>query len=168
MIKIVCHGFLSILLLVTTSLGPMEALCGEEDPYFAELEVEGFSPIILSQLPIISNETEIVEVTNEKDMIISKKPGKTRYSNIVCVMDLDRFPEQMQNWRQETMAGIFTKRWGTVTIKDRETGKVKIQYIFYEGWPWKMTYLPTGEKFFVYYEIATTKIEVKKFPLMPE
>jgi len=45
---------------------------------------------------------------------------------------------------------------------------VKIQYIFYEGWPWKVTYLPTGKKFFVYYEIAMTKIEVKQFPLMPE
>jgi len=120
MIKIVCHGFLSILLAMTVGLGPMEALCGEEDPYVAELEIEGFSPIILSQLPIISNETEIVEVTNEKDMIISKKPGKTRYSNIVCVMNLDRFPEQMRNWRQETMTGIFTKRWGTVTIKERD------------------------------------------------
>ena len=105
---------------MTVGLGPMEALCGEEDPYVAELEIEGFSPIILSQLPIISNETEIVEVTNEKDMIISKKPGKTRYSNIVCVMNLDRFPEQMRNWRQETMTGIFTKRWGTVTIKERD------------------------------------------------
>jgi len=155
-------------LLVAMGLGPMESLCGEEDPYIAELEIEGFPPIILSELPVISNETEIVEVSNEKDMIISKKPGKTRYSNIVCVMDLDRFSEQMRNWRQETIAGIFTKRWGTVTIKDRETGKVKIQYIFHEGWPTKVTHLFTGGTFFVYYEIVATKIEVKKFPLMPE
>ena len=146
----------------------MESSCGEEDPYIVELEIEGFPPIILSQLPVVSNETEIVEVSNEKDMIISKKPGKTRYSNILLVLDLDGFSEQMRNWRQETIAGIFTKRWGTVTIKDRETGKVKIQYIFYEGWPSKLTYLFTGGRFFVHYEIAATKIEVKRFPLMPE
>jgi hypothetical protein len=83
-------------------------------------------------------------------------------------MDLDRFPEQMRNWRQETMAGIFTKRWGTVTIKGRETGKVKIQYIFYEGWPSKVTYLSTAKTFFVYYEIVATTIQSKRFPLMPE
>jgi hypothetical protein len=157
-----------MLLLVTVALGPRESSCGEEDSYIVELEIEGFPSIILSEFPVISNETEIVEVRSEKDMIISKKPGKTRYSNIVLVLDLDGFPEQMQTWRQETIVGIFTKRWGTVTIKDRETGKGKIQYIFYEGWPSKLTYLFTGGRFFVHYEIAATKIEVKKFPLMPE
>lgn len=144
MIKTFCHGFLSMLLLVTATLGPRESSCDEEDSYSAELEIEGFPPITLSQLPVISNETEIIEVRSEKDMIISKKPGKTRYSNIVLVLDLDGFPEQMQTWRRETIAGIFTKRWGTVTMKDGETGKGKIQYIFYEGWPSKLTYLSTG------------------------
>jgi len=127
-IKTFCHGFLSMLLLVTVALGPMESLGGEEDPYGAELEIEGFPPIILSELPLISNETEAIKVKDEKDMIISKKPGKTKYSNIVLVMDLDLFTEQLRNWRQETIDGIFTKRWGMVTIKQRETGKVKIQH----------------------------------------
>ncbi|NIO20149.1 MAG: hypothetical protein GTN76_05240 [Candidatus Aenigmarchaeota archaeon] len=55
-----------------------------------------------------------------------------------------------------------------MTIKEKETGKVKIQYIFYEGWPSKLTYLTTGGKFLVHYEIAVDKIEVRKFPLMPQ
>lgn len=140
----------------------------KKPPYIAELEIEGFPPIVLSELPVISNETEVIEVKDEKDVIISKKPGKTRYSNIVLVMELDVLPDQLRNWRQETIDGIFTKRWGIVTIKERETGKVKIQHIFSEGWPSKLAYVFTEEKFSVYYEIAATKIQSKKFPLVAE
>ena len=168
MIKTLFHGLLSALVLLTMGLGVMNSLGDEEDIYIAELEIEGFSPVILYESPVISSETEIIEVSDEKDMIISKRPGKTRYHNVAIVMDLDHFPEQMLNWRQETVAGIFTKRWGTVTIKQRETGKVKIQYIFYEGWPSKLTYYFTGGRFFVRYEIAVARIEAKKYPLMPE
>jgi hypothetical protein len=168
MIKTFCHGFLSMLLLVRVPLGPAESSCGEEDSYIVELEIEGFPPIILSQLPVIANETEIVEVRSEKDVIISKKPGKTRYGNIVLVMALDVFPDQLRMWRQEIIDGIFTKRWRIVTIKDRETNKVKIQDVFSEGWPSKLTYVYTGGKFFVHYEIVATTIQSKRFPLMPE
>lgn len=168
MIKTLCHGLLSALFLLIMGPGVMNSLGGEEDAYIAELEIEGFSPVILHELPVISSETEIIEVIEEKDMIISKKPGRTRYHNVAIVMDLDHFPEQMLNWRQETVAGIVIKRWGTVTIKQRETGKVKIQYIFYEGWPSKLTHYFTGGRFFVRYEIAVTRIEVRKYPLMPE
>ena len=168
MSKILYRGLLSTLLLVTMGLWPMGSWGGEKDPYIAELEIEGFPPIILAELPLISSETESIEVRGDKDMIISKKPGKTRYSNIVLVMELDVLPEQLRNWRQETIEGIFTKRWGMVTIKQRETGKVKIQHIFSEGWPSKLTYVFTGGKFYVYYEIAATKIQSKKFPLVAE
>ena len=67
-----------MLLVMTVPLGPRESSCGEEDSYIAELEIEGFPSITLSQLPVISNETEIIVVRSEKDMIISKKPGNTR------------------------------------------------------------------------------------------
>ncbi|NIS60476.1 MAG: hypothetical protein GTO13_07215 [Proteobacteria bacterium] len=157
-----------MLLPITVGLGPTVSLCGEEDPYIAELEIEGFPPIILFELPVISNETEAIEIQNEKDVIISKKPGKTRYGNIGFVMDLDHFPDQLRTWRQEIIDGIFTKRWGIVTIKERETGKVKIQHLFSEGWPSKLTYFYTGGKFFVRYEIVATTIHSKRFPLMPQ
>ena len=157
-----------MLLLITVGQWPMNPLCGEKNPYIAELEIEGFPPVILAELPVISSETESIEVRDEKDMIISKKPGKTRYSNIVLVMELDVLPEQLRNWRREIIEGIFTKRWGIVTIKERETGKVKIQHIFSEGWPSKLTYVFSGGKFYVYYEIASTRIQSKKFPLVVE
>lgn len=146
----------------------MGSLSGEGGSYIAELEIEGFPPVILSEVPLISNETEVVEVRDEKDVIISKKPGKTRYTNIVLVIDLDVFPEQLLNWRQEIAEGIFTKRWGMVAIKERQTGKVKIQHIFYEAWPSKLTYVFTGGRFYVHCEIAATRIQSKKFPLVQE
>jgi hypothetical protein len=157
-----------LLVLTTMGLGPRESLCGEEDPYIAELEIEGFPPIVLSELPTISSETEAIEIQNEKDVVISKKPGKTRYYNIVLVMDLDFFPDQLRTWRQEIIDGIFTKRWGIVTIKGRETGKVKIQHVFSEGWPSKLTYVYTGGRFLVHFEIVATTIHSKRFPLMPQ
>jgi hypothetical protein len=157
-----------LLVITTRGLWPRESLGGEEDPYIAELEIEGFPPIILSELPVVSNETEATEIQNEKDVIISKKPGKTRYGNILLVMDLDLFLDQLRSWRQEIIDGIFTKRWGIVTIKRRETGKVKIQHVFSEGWPSKLTYVYTGGKFFVHYEIVANTIHSKRFPLMPQ
>ena len=168
MIRRFRHGLLWTVLLLLVSLWPMGSLGGEGGFYVAELEIEGFPPVALSQLPLISNETEVIEVRDEKDMIISKKPGKTRYTNIVLVIDLDVFPEQLRNWRHEIIEGIFTKRWGMVTIKERETGKVKIQHIFSEGWPSRLTYVFTGERFYVHCEIAATKIQSKKFPLVRE
>jgi hypothetical protein len=151
---------------VIVGLGPMAPLCGGEDPYFADVEIEGFSPITLSTLPVISNETEAIEIENEKDVIISKKPGKTRYSNILLVMELNLFPDQLRTWRQEIIDGIFTKRWGIITIKQRETGKVKIQHVFSEGWPSKLTYVYTEGKFLVNFEIVATTIHSKKSPLV--
>lgn len=162
------HGLPWMLLLISVGLWPMGSLSGEGGSYIAELEIEGFPPVILSALPLISNETEIIEVRDEKDVIISKKPGKTRYTNIVLVIDLDVFPEQLRNWRQEIIEGIFTKRWGMVAIKERQRGNVKIQHIFYEGWPSKLTYVFTGGRFYVYYEIAATRIQSKRFPLVQE
>ncbi len=159
---------LLVLLLITTGLWPMDSLGGEEDPYIAELEIEGFPPVTLAELPLIFGETEIIEVRDDKGVLISKKPGKTKYGNIALVMELDRFPDQLLNWRQEIIEGIFTKRWGMVTIKEKETRKVKIQHIFSEGWPSKLTYVYTGGEFFIHYEIVTNRIQSKKFPLMSE
>ncbi len=157
-----------LFVITTMGLWPMGSLSGEDDPYIAELEIEGFPPIILSELPAISSETEAIEIQNEKDVIISKKPGKTRYGNIVLIMEMELFPDQLRTWRQEIIDGIFTKRWGIVTIKQRETGKVKIQHVFSEGWPSKLTYVYTGGKLFVHYEIVATTIHSKKFPLMTQ
>jgi hypothetical protein len=162
------HGLLWTILLISMSLWPMSSLSGKGGSYIVELEIEGFPPVILSEVPLISNETEVVEVRDEKDVIISKKPGKTRYTNIVLVIDLDVFPEQLLNWRQEIIEGILTKRWGIMAIKERQTGNVKIQHIFYEGWPSKLTYVFTGGKFYVHYEIAATRIQSKKFPLVQD
>ncbi len=83
-------------------------------------------------------------------------------------MTLDVFPDQLRMCRQEIIDGIVTRRWGVLTIKDRETKKVKIQHVFSEGWPSKLSYVYTGGTFFVHYEIVATTIEVKKFPLMPK
>ena len=113
----------------------MESSWGEEGPYIAEWEIEGFPPIILSEVPVISSKTEVIEVTNEKDTIISKKPGKTKYASIVLVTNLDHFPEQLRNRRHETIEGVFANRWGRATNKEPEKGKVKIQHIFFEGDP---------------------------------
>ena len=168
MIRRFRHSLFSVLFLGAVFLWPMGSLSGDGGLYIAELEIEGFPPVALSQLPVISNATEVIEVRDEKDVIISKKPGKTRYTNILLVIDLDVFPEQLRNWRQEIIEGIFTKRWGMVIIRERETGKVKIQHIFYEGWPSTLTYVFTGERFYVHYEIAATKIQSKKFPLVRE
>jgi hypothetical protein len=99
-----------MLLLISVGLWPMGSLSDEGGSHIAELEIEGFPPVILSEVPLISNETEVVEVRDEKDVNISKKPGKTRYANIVLVIDLDVFPEQLLNWHQEIIEGIFTKR----------------------------------------------------------
>jgi hypothetical protein len=110
--KLLRHGISTTLLVFTVGLGPIAPLCGEEDSYFAEVEIERLSPITLYQLPVISNQTEVIEIEDEKDLLISKKPGKTRYSNILLVMEFDLFPEQLRTWRQEIIDGIFTKRWG--------------------------------------------------------
>lgn len=161
--KLLRHGISTTLLVFTAALGTIAPLCGEEDSYFAEVEIERFSPITLYQLPVISNQTEAIEIEDEKDLTISKKPGKTSYSNILLVMELDFFPEQLRTWRQEIIDGIFTKRWGVITIKQRETGKVKIQHFFSEGWPSKLTYVYTEGKFLVHFEIVATTINSKQF-----
>jgi len=43
-----------------------------------------------------------------------------------------------------------------------------MQHIFSEGWPPKLTYVFAGGKFSVYYEIAETRIQSKKFSLVAE
>jgi hypothetical protein len=164
--KLLRHGISTTLLLFTVGLGTIAPLCGKEDSYFAEVEIERFSPITLYQLPVISNQTEATEIEDEKGLIISKKPGKTKYGNILLVMELDLFPDQLRTWRQEIIDGIFTTRWGVITIKQRETGRVKIQHIFSEAWPSKLTYVYTEGKFLVYFEIVATTIHSKKSRLV--
>jgi len=62
----------------------------------------------------------------------------------------------------------FSPSGGEESALKRETGKVIMQHIFSEGWPPKLTYVFAGGKFSVYYEIAETRIQSKKFSLVAE
>jgi phage tail-like protein len=110
--------------------------------YHFLLEVAGVTPdqktIVggFKSLSGMTSETEVIEFKQGNDRVIRKKPGRTKYSNIVLERGFTASKDLWQ-WRKAIEDGEIDRRSGTITILDQDMSTIVAQYNFFEGWPCK-------------------------------
>jgi phage tail-like protein len=94
-------------------------------------------------------------------MVLRKRPGRTKYSNIVLKRGFVNSDELWQ-WRKKVIEGKVERKSGSIIVCGDDGSEI-MRYNFFEGWPcrWKSLTLNTGEPGTLVeeLEIAVEKIE---------
>jgi phage tail-like protein len=100
------------------------------------LEIDGETVGAFSSISGLESETEVIEQIDAGVPETRKRPGRTKYSNIVLKRGYSPSMDVLDLWRRDIETGReFQTKSGSVVILDdtKEVGR----YNFYEGWPCK-------------------------------
>jgi phage tail-like protein len=138
---------------------------GSQGDYFPmqnfKLEIDGVIQAGFKEISGIESETEIIEIKDGDDMTIHKRPGRTKYSNIILKRGFINDPALLE-WYKKVVKGVTERKSGSVIVLDR-AGQEAMRYNFFEAWPckWKGPALDTkGDTHMVEeLELACERIE---------
>ena len=99
------------------------------------LEIEGLTAGTFRNVEGLDSETEIVEYQDGHDLVLRKRPGRTKYSNIVLKRGYVASDELWQ-WRKKVMDGSVERKSGSVILCN-DSGDPVMRYNFFEAWPCK-------------------------------
>ena len=99
------------------------------------LEIEGLTAGTFRNVEGLDSETEIVEYQDGDDLTLRKRPGRTKYSNIVLKRGYVSSDELWQ-WRKKVMDGAVERKSGSVILCN-DAGDPVMRYNFFEAWPCK-------------------------------
>ena len=99
------------------------------------LEVEGLTAGTFRNVEGLDSETEIVEYQDGDDLTLRKRPGRTKYSNIVLKRG---YVSSGELWtrRKKVMDGSVGRKSGSVILCN-DAGDPVMRYNFFEAWPCK-------------------------------
>ena len=98
-------------------------------------EIEGLTAGTFRNVEGLDSETEIVEYQDGDDLVLRKRPGRTKYSNIVLKRGYVASDELWQ-WRKKVMDGSVERKSGSVILCN-DAGDPVMRYNFFEAWPCK-------------------------------
>jgi len=105
--------------------------------------------------------TDVIEFTDGDDLIVRKRPGRTRCSNIILRRGFIN-SDELWKWREKVIDGAVERRNGSIIICG-EDGNEITRYNFFEAWPcrWKLSPLQSNESknLVEVIELAVEKIE---------
>ena len=112
----------------------------QHDPlgnYNFRVEIEGVTQGAFKAVEGLDSSTEVIEYQDGDDLTLRKRPGRTRYSNIVLKRGFVN-SDEFWRWRKAVIDGRLERKSGSIILLDDSGGEV-IRYNFYEGWPcvWK-------------------------------
>ncbi|MBN1608732.1 MAG: phage tail protein [Polyangiaceae bacterium] len=129
--------------------------------YNFKVEIEGITVGAFKAVHGLESFTEVIEYQDGDDIILRKRPGITKYSNIV----LDRGyvnTDELWDWRKKVIEGKIERKSGSVILCADDASEI-MRYNFFEAWPtrWSGFDLAGGESDAAVetIEIATEKIE---------
>ena len=93
-----------------------------------KVEIEGVTQGAFRNVEGLDSETEVVEFQDGDDIILRKRPGRTKYSNIVLKWGItdDR----------EVIDRLVERKSGSIILA-ADDGSEIMRYNFYEAWPCK-------------------------------
>jgi phage tail-like protein len=100
-----------------------------------KVEIEGVTVGAFRNVEGLDSETEIVEFQDGDDITLRKRPGRTKYSNIVLKRGYIN-TDELWVWRKKVIDGVVERKSGSVILCGDDGGEV-MRYNFYEGWPCK-------------------------------
>ena len=104
-----------------------------------KVEIEGVTAGQFKNVDGLEAETEVVEYQDGDDPIVRRRPGRSKYSNLTLTRGRAN-SLLFDEWRQNIMAGVLTKKSGAITLID-DAGRELMRYNFFEAWPskWRFT-----------------------------
>jgi len=101
------------------------------------IELEGLTAGRFKGVDGLDSETEVVEYQDGDDLILRKRPGRTKYSNVVLKRGYaDKSMEELWQWRKSVMDGKVERKSGSVVLQN-DHGKEICRYNFFHAWPCK-------------------------------
>ena len=103
--------------------------------YNFKVEIEGVTVGAFRNVEGLDSETEIIEFQDGDDIVLRKRPGRTKYSNVSLKRGYINTDELWQ-WRKKVIDGVLERKSGSI-ILCADDGSEVMRYNFYEGWPCK-------------------------------
>jgi len=102
-----------------------------------KVEIEGVTQGAFKNVEGLDSETEIIEYQDGDDIILRKRPGRTKYQNVTLKRGYVNSDELWQ-WRKKVIEGRVERKSGSV-ILCADDGSEIMRYNFFEAWPakWK-------------------------------
>ncbi len=100
-----------------------------------KVEIDGVEVGGFKSVDGIESETEVIEYQDGDDLTIRKRPGRTKYSNIVLKRGFAQNNDLWQ-WYQEVIKSKNIRKNISVIITKRD-GSEAGRYNFFEAWPCK-------------------------------
>lgn len=99
------------------------------------VEIEGVTQGAFRNVEGLDSETEIVEYQDGDDLVLRKRPGRTKFSNIVLKRGFVNTDDLWQ-WRKKVVEGKLERKSGSIVLCG-DDGEEIMRYNFFEGWPCK-------------------------------
>jgi phage tail-like protein len=103
--------------------------------YNFKVEIDGVTTAAFKAVEGLDSETEIIEYQDGDDLILRKRPGRTKYSNIICKRGYVS-TEELWLWRKKVMDGKVERKSGSIVLQNDHGAEV-MRYNFFEAWPCK-------------------------------
>ena len=101
-----------------------------------KVEIEGVTQGAFRNVEGIDSETEVVEFQDGDDIVLRKRPGRTKYSNITLKRGYINNHE-LWFWRKAVMDGKVERKAGSIVLC-ADDGNEIMRYNFFEAWPAKL------------------------------
>lgn len=128
-----------------------------------KVEIEGVTVGAFAAVSGLESKTDVIEFVDGSDAMFRKRPGRTRYSNIVLKRGVTLGNSELWNWYKNLIDGKVERRSGSIIALGDDNRTEKLRYNFFEGWPcrWKSLELDgrSQETLIEEMEIAVEKIE---------
>lgn len=100
-----------------------------------KVEIEGVTVGAFKNVEGLDSETEVIEFQDGEDIVLRKRPGRTKYSNITLKRGYIN-TDELWNWRKAVIDGMVERKAGSVILLDDAAGEI-MRYNFFEAWPCK-------------------------------
>ena len=100
-----------------------------------KVEIEGVTQAAFRNVDGLDSETEIVEYQDGDDLVLRKRPGRTKYSNIVLKRGYVA-SDELWKWRKKVIEGKAERKSGSI-ILCADDGEEIVRYNFFDAWPCK-------------------------------
>ncbi len=129
--------------------------------YNFKVEIEGVTVAAFQKVDGLDSITEVIEFQDGQDIVVRKRPGRTRYSNIVLTRGYTHSSE-LWEWRRSVVDGRVERKSGSIILCGDDGSEIG-RFNFFEGWPCRWSFGPldgTGNATAIeIVEIAVEKIE---------
>jgi len=98
------------------------------------LEIDGVDAGQFTAVDGLSVEQEVIEYTSDDGQLVRKRPGRTRYGDIVLTRPYSPEDDVLRAWAREINLGRDVRKEVTITIFTRDGGVLK-KFICHEVFP---------------------------------